>query len=980
MNIISASVKPLGHLVYYVLLLLILSILCSTRAHAQGSQIEEVVVTAIKDSLKQSQDIKRNASSIVDVITNEGLGKFPDSNIAEALQRIPGISIDRNGGEGQFVTVRGFGPSFNTVLVNGRRIASETDSRAFSFDLYPAELIVGAEVFKSGVSHLQSGGIGSTINLKTAKPLDLGGFKAVSQVDGVWDINSDSVNPQFYGLISNTFAENTMGALLSVSYQERESEEEFLEQNGWLPSPVADFAGSIIANPANVATFFRPRETAAGVRKQNRERLNIQGVLEWEASSNLRLTLDGFYNDYDVESEATLLNTFIGLGAGSLSNIVLNENGTVLTEDIDSEIGTLIRSEGRPTETKMFGFKADWQPTEQLESVFDFAWSNAQSKPAGTGLTGTAVIGFLSCQIANDGSQFPEANQTGACPPPGSGFGQTFGFDMTSGIAVTTFNQALTSAINNFDQQRLHVAAFNNFAGQGTNGANTDEEIFELKLDNVYKPENGGFLKQIRFGANYVHDEKQVDIIQAQFATACLYCFFYQDAPNGLLTPFNEPLSSIPSTITRPAYDVDLVELIDHMTSAAALTRRDVLNGLAPGTSAALLAQLQQTEGGFQGTLQPSSFIVTEEIFAAYIDSTMEGEWGNFPWEVNLGFRWIYNRQKSTGNSSTIESLVHNIATLFETTLGADQIVTRKSSYHKLLPNLNLKVNLHENLALRFAASQTLARPELNDLSPRLSFGQLRPGNLPAAAGNPDLEPFTSSNLDFSLEYYFGDLNFVAVAGFWKSVENFIINTTSPETFNVSGGITVAPTLPGDPAIDEVANTVTVDVTRPANAETSTVKGVEIAAQYLFDFLPGKLNNIGVTGNATFVDSGAEFNPNNPVNVGFALPGLSNTLNGTLFYDDGRLDGRIAYSRRTSFLETLVNPKAAVEPIFFRSFEQLDFRVNYTLPFAGDRYQVFVEGINVLNEKIRKHGRFDEQFMVFRDTGARYSFGIRAEF
>ncbi len=162
------------------------SLSVSTAGYAQevqnaapaDSEGEEIIVTGIRGSLANSAAIKRNSNAIVDAISTEDLGKFPDSNVAESLQRIPGVSIDRSNGEGRFVTVRGFGPAFNTVLVNGRTFASDTQGREFSFDLLAAELISGAEVYKSAQAHLQDGGIGATLNVKTPRPLDLGGFKA----------------------------------------------------------------------------------------------------------------------------------------------------------------------------------------------------------------------------------------------------------------------------------------------------------------------------------------------------------------------------------------------------------------------------------------------------------------------------------------------------------------------------------------------------------------------------------------------------------------------------------------------------------------------------------------------------------------------------------------------------------------------------------------------------------------------------------
>ncbi|MDT8280183.1 MAG: TonB-dependent receptor plug domain-containing protein, partial [Erythrobacter sp.] len=237
---------------------------------------DEIIVTGIRSSLSASADRKRESMVILDSITSEDLGKFPDSNVAESLQRIPGVSIDRNGGEGQFVTVRGFGPQFNTVLVNGRTFASDNTGREFSFDLLAAELITGADVYKSSQASLQDGGIGATINIRTPRPLDIGGFKAVGSAKGVYEDNSDDVSPQLFGLVSTTFGGDTFGLMAAVSYQERDSLINFTQNRGYIP-------GSTVG-PVNAPLFtdvFTPRNQDVGSDQQNRERFGANVTAQY---------------------------------------------------------------------------------------------------------------------------------------------------------------------------------------------------------------------------------------------------------------------------------------------------------------------------------------------------------------------------------------------------------------------------------------------------------------------------------------------------------------------------------------------------------------------------------------------------------------------------------------------------------------------------------------------------------------------------
>lgn len=929
-------------------------------APAEGNQPGDIVVTGVRASLERAISIKRNSVAIVDAIAAEDVGKFPDTNIAESLQRIPGIAIDRNGGEGQFVTVRGFGPSFNTVLVNGRRVASENDTRAFSFDLFPADLIAGAEVYKTGTASLQAGGIGATINLKTARPLDKNGFRGLLNAEGLYDKNSGKVTPQFFGLISDTFADNRIGFLLSGTYQRRKSREEFLDQNGWLPTVIGQGvnASAIRENPGNVTTIFRPRETANGIREQDRERINVQSVLQFEASDSLRLTLDGVYNKFDVKSTARLLNTYIGVGASDITDIVLDRNGTVLKETVSSEIGSLVRLEGRPTKTLMGGFNADWDVTPTFNVNFDATFSRAKATPADSLNTGQAVIGFLSSQI------------------PG---GAAYDFDLTSGFPITRFNSALTNAIQNVDQYRLHVAQYGNQTGDGTGGANTDDKVTEFKLNTKWEPDNGGVFKTLRVGVSYEREKKVVDYIQPNFDAFCQFCGYFQDAPNNILSPLDlsDTLSGLPGGIQSRFFTFELTPLIDYLQSPAALSARDTALGLAPGTSAANLRNLVATQGGYVGVRQPSSFFVDEKAYSAYVDTNLGGDVFGGKWSANFGLRVVKTDTTAVGSSSTLLALGQTTPSQYSPTLGSAELVRQSNSYTKLLPTANLTFSPTDKFSARLAFSKTFSRPQLADLAPRFAFGDLRPGSLTASGGNTQLKPFTSTNFDASLEYYLDPLTFLTVAGFYKKISDFIITTNGVETITVPQGINV--TVP-DPAINPGANTVNFLVSRPSNAQKATVKGLEISAQVSLSFLPGFLSHLGVAGNLTIVSSNAKIGSSGDINTVFALPGLGNSQNASIFYDDGRLDARIAYSRRGAFLESLVNPKAGVEPVFVAPYEQVDFRVNYQLPILDDAVAIYVEGTNILNEKIRKHGRFEDQFITYRITGPRYSAGVRLKF
>lgn len=915
---------------------------------------EVIQVVGIRRSLSEAQDIKRSSSGIVDAISAEDIGKFPDTNIAESLQRIPGISIDRNGGEGQFVTVRGFGPGFNTVLVNGRRMASETGGREFSFDLYPAELISGAEIYKTGVASLQEGGIGATVNLKTARPFSLDDDTILFNAKALYDENSGETTPQLFGLYSTSFNEGDTGILFSASYQERKSQEDFTNTNGWLPTNIADvpLASGVNSNPGNVTTAFIPRETQTGRRLQNRERFNIQGVLQHTISDDLLLTVDGFYNKFEVESTATMLGSWYG-STNAISNVVLNENGTVMEQDVSSEVGILNRLEGRPTETKAIGFNLNWNPNDELTTVFDVSYSSSEAKQSDG--NGQAVMGFT------DDPTDPSDD---------------FYFNNTGNEAELIYPQAIVERLLNKDSYMSHVAQFGDQAGDGTGGNSVESSVFELKIDNTYEPLNADMLTYIKFGASYSKEEKTVDIIRPSFDVFCQYCFFTIDVPNELIQDFDTSglLDGVAPNTFRDIYSFDLRDYIGWQSSAEGFAALDEYRNVAAGTSEAFF---NEQEGGFFGTRQPDSYAVTETIFSAYADILLEGEISEMPWKVNTGIRFVWTEDKATGNQQQLVGLSQTTPTqynpFFDTS--GTGFISETSDYMKVLPNISFTLNPTEDFVVRFAVSETISRPELSDLAPRLSYLDMRPGSLNAIAGNVNLKPYTSTNLDLSFEYYWGTLNYVSLAVFSKDVQNFIV--TDADTVTVSGVAIDSPLIQGDTAINEVTGDIDFNLQRPLNTETAEVTGYEIAAQYIFDDLPSPLDGFGISANATILDSNAEIQSNSDVDTLFAIPGLGNSMNATLFYQKGDFEARVSWNKRDEFLEYLINPKAGVEPVFTEEYAQIDFQVSYQV---SEDVSVFVEGTNITDEALRKHGRYDDQFIVYRNTGPRYGLGIRTQF
>ena len=291
----------------------------ATVATAQDVELveDEVVATGIRQSLKASMDVKRNSKGIVDAITAEDMGKFPDTNLAESLQRIPGVSIDRQNGEGATVTVRGWGADYNLVTFNGRVMPTSSigdgASRSFDFGNLASEAIASVEVYKTSKVGVASGGAGATINIITAKPLEAAGRTATVGVKAVYDtgqIDSKKITPEISGLYINQFADDRLGVALSGSYQKREGgvvqsnigwrdgylgDSSFDGEWGRLPSADAwnwgPDAGS--NRPGDSDVYEVPQNGDYALTDFKRERINGQLVLQYDITDNLRATDTG---------------------------------------------------------------------------------------------------------------------------------------------------------------------------------------------------------------------------------------------------------------------------------------------------------------------------------------------------------------------------------------------------------------------------------------------------------------------------------------------------------------------------------------------------------------------------------------------------------------------------------------------------------------------------------------------------------------
>jgi TonB-dependent receptor len=883
-------------------------------AKTQQTDVEVIEVRGIRSSLKASMQDKKESSLVSDGIAAEDLGKFPDLNVAESLQRITGVSIDRSGGEGQAVTIRGFGPQFNTVLVNNRQIATDSNGREFNFDILAADQITGADVFKSNSARLQEGGIGGTINVKTARPFDYDDFRVAGSVKGMYESLSEKTSPAASLLLTRNW-DDKFGALLAISHQKRDVQINQIATAGWR-------GGQTISNKRDGVLFtnaYIPRNWDQIIDQQERTRDNASLVLQYAPSEDVTVTMDGLVSRFEVDSTVTdLASWFEPDRVGSAT--IDPTTGTLLTfsQDVGLHQGSgdpatdfvSHTRNSRDISTNAFGLNVEWKITDQLKANFDASTSNAENDRAGRDRFN--VVGMIN----------------------------SYAFDGTGSVPTVKHNGFGGSTLPAASLARMHY-------NEKGNQFSDEDEVTELKADFEYVAEKGVFQKA-NFGAYRQEREKSSFQI---YGNQCFYCGYALPAPVDTikLQPFTAK-NFFPGLInTFYTYDGDAV--VKYLAD----------NGHPINTS-----------------LQNNRYTINEDITSLYMDFTLAYDLGDMPLTVNLGARYAETKVDVAAVQSFVVDIVPTAdATLFQNVLGAATNINKGTTYANLLPSLNIKLEVQDDMIVRFASYDSLTRPTMDQMSPATTFNEPRRQNLTANGGNPALKPFRAENWDLAYEWYYQDANMFSFTVFNKEVEDFIVTLTGQETYNmtarkgplyncVSSPLCSSSVVPTTAELNGASEVYTVS--RPQNGESARITGYEAALTHMFD------NGFGVTVNATVVDS--NLNVGADTTQSFALEGLGDSQNFILFYEQGDWQARVAFNNREAFLRQLDNGFNG-EPINTERFGQWDISASYDV---NEYLTVFFEGINITEEELVQTGRFKNQIYSVEDNGSRYAVGVRGAF
>ncbi|WP_175623956.1 TonB-dependent receptor [Pseudocolwellia agarivorans] len=767
-----------------------------TKEVKKAPEVELIQVVGIRSSLEQAVLTKRMSPVITDVISSTELGRFPDENVAESLQRITGVQIERVRGEGSRVSIRGLPPTFTLTTLNDRSLASAfaldylgTASRNFEFSSLPSEFVSSLEVHKTPMASLQEGGLSGTVVVRTHSPIDIGKRKFAFSAQGAHESNSGKLAPRMSGMYSDVFADGKVGVSIGAAYTERNAESHSSLSRGFRKSR------NYTQNLLLLEKF-----------EEEKERTSLIGRIEYEPLDNLRLYTEVFQTELDNLSIRSQTAYNFGNTVGRINDTSAEqviESGTI-RQDVDGNLLTTKteltnvevrpggRYQSRQGKTTAYAFGGKYEFDNWL---IDGELSYSKSDQIGDGLN------ILS-----------------------RGYISQAGYD-------TTLDDEMTSLILS-DAAQLEVDDPNNYeflSFFGEFGSEIEDEISSLRFD-VTRHFDDGFFTSIKFGASIKTQEqygisKRLDVDKAEFASIM-----------GLTSNGAGGYNGAPVIELVGAGSGDF---LDGYSGAAYVP--DMFLRAKTRSVVESFSRTELTNMGTMSTNETGTIDAKEDILSYYVQadfSTLDDRLtGNF------GLRIVETDQETSGIAPDLSAITFQPDAGALITIPAGGPIDVSRSYTDTLPSLNLAYEVNEDVVARFSASRTMSRPALAQISPSTTANNVPPT---LNTNNPYLDPFRSNNFDMSLEWYFDNASILSATLFQKELVSLIERETNNEDLNIIE-------LSSDGSQRTITEEFVVNTFK--NGEGVDMKGIELTFQHNFSNLPGILSNMGTMLNYTYIDN-----------------------------------------------------------------------------------------------------------------------------
>jgi iron complex outermembrane receptor protein len=900
-----------------------------TSVEDDAPAADEIVVTGFRQSLEAAINLKRTSVGAIDAIVAEDIAKFPDQNLAESLQRIPGISITRDAGEGRAITVRGLSSQFTRVRVNGlETVATSTDGasanrdRAFDFNVFASELFSSIVVHKTAEASLDEGSLGAVVDLNTGNPLaGKAGFTAVGSAVVSYNDLSEYAGPRLAGLLSWRNDAGTFGVSVSAAYQKtqvlelgnntvRWAQARFDSVNGtpcWTQS-----ATNLAGRPNSGGTYtpgrnaacdqaalsFHPRIPRYGEVQIDRERLGITGSIQFAPTEMTKFSIDALYSNFNNDRRERWGEVLLRSNERSIDvvNPVYDANNNMISATLND---AWVRTEHylRQSTTEFYQIGGTWD--QDLSDSFRFTLLGGLSKS-------NADIPVETTMIFDDRDA------------------QGYSYDYTDMKRPRlTFGTSVT------DPAVFQLAEIRDRPSEIENRFKTIQLRTEWDVTDGFTVKAGAVWRRFNFDTQaFTRDTAVcgnggVDRVLGTITCSATSVFGPTAVYGFPVTPQLAELFQL-GRAGQPSGNTNswLVPNLDATTEFTKLYSRPL--ALDAGNNRGVQ---ETTKGG-------------------YLQFDAKGDLLGLEYALNAGIRYMKTEQSSYGLVSGVEATVER-------------------SYDDWLPSVNLAVFPTQNLIIRAAAAEVITRPTLGSLTPG---GSADGFNFRVNSGNPFLEPFRATNYDLAIEWYFAPQALLSIAGFIKNVDSFTQTAAITEATFAQTGLPVSVLNPSSPAaLNPALLTQPIwTLTTPVNGTGAKLKGIEVAAQIPFSaFTDGFFSNFGILANATYIDSNADFIVQGPATVpggalvnttrSAALANVSRwSYNGTFYYDDGKFSARVMGTYRSRWHEGASGTGNILEG--YGSQFNLDASIRYKLT---EWVEISLEGNNLTDTYRYRFTDFD---------------------